>query len=81
MGRKVSHLLNIFVLEQEKSRLYTWITPADLSLTDIDPNHIVLVAKIYTKLKKTIKFQKGGKNKVGSGEGTGSTTESARHSG
>jgi hypothetical protein len=26
--------------------------------TDIDRDHNVLVAKIYTKLKKTIKFQK-----------------------
>ena len=53
--------------------------------TDTDPDHNVLVAKIYTKLKKTIKFQKGegegeGK-KVGSGEGTGSSTESVRYSG
>jgi hypothetical protein len=51
--------------------------------TDIDPDHSVLVAKIHTKLKKIIKFQKGGgeeENKVGSGEVTGSTTESASYS-
>jgi hypothetical protein len=29
--------------------------------TDTDPDHNVLVPKIYTKLKKTINFQKGGK--------------------
>jgi hypothetical protein len=28
--------------------------------TDIDSDHNVLLAKIYTKLKKVIKFQRGG---------------------
>jgi len=49
--------------------------------TDTDSDHNLLVTKIYTKLKKTTKFQSGGGDKVGSGEGTDSTTESARYSG
>ena len=48
--------------------------------TDIDSDHSVPVAKIYTTLKKTIKFQKRGGGKGGSEESTGSTTGSARYS-